>query len=130
MENKKIIAIIDDDDIYQFAATKSITATNLAKRVNLFSDGQEALDYFKEHRDDPEKLPDLIFLDLNMPITDGWQFLEQYALLKPTFNKEIKIYMMSSSLNPDDLIQARNSTEVSDYIVKPIFSDKYHVLLR
>ena len=130
MENKKIIAIIDDDDIYQFAATKSINATNLAKRVNLFSDGQEALDYFKEHRDDPEKLPDLIFLDLNMPITDGWQFLEQYALLKPTFNKEIKIYMMSSSLNPDDLIQARNSTEVSDYIVKPIFSDKYHVLLR
>ena len=130
MENKKIIAIIDDDDIYQFAATKSINATNLAKRVNLFSDGQEALDYFKEHRDDPEKLPDLIFLDLNMPITDGWQFLEQYALLKPTFNKEIKIYMMSSSLNPDDLIQASNSTEVSDYIVKPIFSDKYHVLLR
>ncbi|MGB3151856.1 MAG: response regulator [Maribacter sp.] len=129
MKKINTIAIIDDDDIYQYSAKKNIAATALANKVVSLYDGQEAIEFFTEHLENPEKLPDIVFLDLNMPITDGWQFLEQYAAIQKKIKKDITIYITSSSMNPDDLIQARNISEVSDYIIKPITLDKFKELL-
>lgn len=129
MRKINTVAIIDDDDIYQYSAKKNINATELANNIVSLYDGQEAIEYFSEHLEKPEELPDIVFLDLNMPITDGWQFLEQYAAIRKKIKKDITIYITSSSMNPDDLIHARNISEVSDYIIKPITLGKFKELL-
>ena len=65
----------------------------------------------------------MIFLDVNMPIIDGFQFLEEYNTIKHTINKNIHIYMLSSSLNPEDRVRAKSFSTVLDYHVKPIDLD-------
>jgi CheY-like chemotaxis protein len=59
-----------------------------------------------------------------MPIMDGWQFLEEYILLQPTLGRKIIIYIVSSSISPEDIIRARKITAVTDYIIKPITKEK------
>src|SRR5688500_4357224 len=120
MRKIETIAIVDDDDIYQYTAKRNIEASKLIKTVYVFSDGKEAIDFFLGHVDSPEKLPDVVFLDLAMPIMDGWQFLKNYVLIKPEIGKKITIYIVTSSMNPEDVTRAKSLSEVSDYIIKPI----------
>ena len=74
-------------------------------------------------------LPDIIFLDINMPITDGWGFLEEFHELKKTLGKDIKIYMVSSSIDPRDHNRAKNIPEVTEYMEKPVSMSKFSELL-
>jgi CheY-like chemotaxis protein len=115
-----IICIVDDDNIYQFTTTRTIQTHKLAKKILLFSDGEEALQFLSDNIGNRETLPDIIFLDINMPIMDGWQFLEEYIMIKPKIGKKITIYMISSSVDPVDVERAKKINEISDYIVKPI----------
>jgi len=130
MKKINTVALIDDDDIYQYAAKKTIVATEFVNNIITFSDGQEAIEYFLENHQNTDELPDLIFLDLNMPILDGWQFLEEYTPLISKIKKEIQIYITSSSKNPDDLIKAKNITAVSDYIVKPLSIERFKEIFK
>ena len=66
------------------------------------------------------ELPDVIFLDINMPIMDGFQFMEEYVKIKPELNKKITIYMVSSSVDAVDIERAKSISDISDYIIKPI----------
>ncbi len=120
MKNHYNICIIDDDSIYQYAITKTIKAYNLANNIMVFSDGEEALDFFIRNLDSSENLPDIILLDINMPIMDGFQFMEEYIKIKPRVGKKIMIYMVSSSVDPKDIEKAKRIGEISDYIIKPI----------
>ncbi len=120
------VCIIDDDLIYQFLAKEEITYTNLVSKVMFFDDGAQAIKYITSKLDtsDIALLPDVIFLDINMPIMDGWEFLEAYLPLKPRIGKNIVIYVVSSSIDMRDLDRARNISAVSDYIIKPISSNR------
>ncbi len=121
MKNSYNICIIDDDSIYQFAITKTIEAYNLANDIMVFSDGEEALEFFKQNLDSHKDLPDIILLDINMPIMDGFQFMEEYIeKIKPRIEKEISIYMVSSSVDPSDINKAKRITDICDYLIKPI----------
>ena len=117
---KKNFAIIDDDETTQFVVEITIDNTNLATNIAIFSDGKEAIDYFTVNVNNRENLPDIIFLDLNMPIMDGWQFLDHFAILKPQIEKKITIFITSSSTNKNDIIRAKKYNDVTEYIVKPI----------
>lgn len=70
-------------------------------------------------------LPDIIFLDLSMPVLDGWGVLEEYIKLKPRFGKKITLYIISSSVSPQDHERARHYNDVSDFIIKPMSTDKF-----
>jgi CheY-like chemotaxis protein len=115
-----IICIVDDDDVYQFTVTRTIETNKLAKKILIFSDGEEALNFLSDNIGKNEQLPDVIFLDINMPIMDGWQFLQEYVHIKPRIGKKITIYLVSSSVDPVDLEKASKINEISDYIIKPI----------
>lgn len=65
-------------------------------------------------------MPDVIFLDINMPIMNGWQFLEQFKQIQPKIDKEITIYLVSSSFDDRDINRSKEYTEVTDYIIKPV----------
>ncbi len=131
MENspQPVIAVVDDDTVYQFTASRTLKATKLTDQILQFPNGQEALKFLTNNSADATKLPDIIFLDINMPVTDGWMFLDEFKKLKAEFAKEMRIYMVSSSIDPRDLNRARANTEVSDYVEKPISMTKFTELL-
>lgn len=118
----KSVCIIDDDLIYQFLAKEEIEYTNMVNKIMFFNNGEKALQFIENtlNNDEMDILPDIIFLDINMPVMDGWEFLEAYAQMKPKIEKKIVIYMVSSSIDIRDLDRAKSISEVSDYIIKPI----------
>lgn len=114
------ICIIDDDKIYRFTTEKYIKMLKLANEVTTFSDGEEALDYLRNNASIPANLPDIILLDVNMPIMDGWDFVTEYADLDPRPEKEITIYMVTSSIDDRDRKKAAKISSINDFIIKPI----------
>ncbi|MDY8135109.1 response regulator [Aquimarina sp. 2201CG5-10] len=123
MENKIGLAcIIDDDNIYVNLIKKIIETKQLCQNLLIFENGKEALLYFETllKNLNGESIPEIIFLDLNMPVMDGWEFLESFTQIKNKFGKIITLYIVSSSINPIDMKRARNINSVKDYIIKPI----------
>lgn len=130
MSNIKSICIIDDDEIYQFLIKKQVAVQNLADKVFVFPNGQEAIQYFQKTIANKGELPDIVFLDVNMPIMDGWEFLDEYEKIADQFHKEVKLYMISSSLNESDINRAQKIAQVEEYLVKPISGEKLVSLLQ
>lgn len=127
---KHNICLIDDDNIYQFTARKLVESTGLAKQIQSFYNGHEAINYFKDQKNNnPETLPDVIFLDINMPIMNGWEFLEEYNKLYDNLQKPIVVYVVSSSIDSNDMRRSKEYKPVSDYIVKPIDRIQYKELI-
>lgn len=131
MTNKApIIAIIDDDDIFQLTASRTLKSTQLPDKVLQFENGEDALTFLKDHSNDASLLPDYIFLDINMPLVDGWMFLEDYTNLKQSLQKkDIIIYMVSSSIDPRDLNRAKLNPDIKEYVIKPVTREKFIELL-
>ncbi len=124
ISKRPLIAIIDDDDIQHYLLTRIIDGHNLAESILTFLDGEKALQFLADNSSTNENIPDIIFLDNNMPIMDGWQFLEEYPSLECKIKKKVHIFMASSSVNPEDIERARNINQISGYIEKPITLDK------
>lgn len=122
--NKKIglACIIDDDNMYVNLVKKIVEAKNLCKNLMVFQNGKEALTYFEAILTNLDKktIPDIIFLDLNMPVMDGWEFLENFTKIKNKLEKTITLYIVSSSINPVDIERAKSINTVKDYLIKPV----------
>ncbi len=124
-----VIAVIDDDSVYQFTASRTLKATDLPHQILQFNNGQEALSFLRNSATSTQPLPDIIFLDINMPITDGWAFLDEFHELKAQLPKDIKIYMVSSSIDPRDQNRAKSIPDVTDYMEKPISMSQFSEVL-
>ena len=122
------IGIIDDDTIYHFILTSIINKNKLAESILSFLDGEEAIQYLRDNKTNNEKIPDILFLDVNMPIMDGWMFIEEYARIKKEIIKKTAIFMLSSSVNPIDIERAGKIAEISDYIIKPIKLEEVKII--
>ncbi len=122
LAHKKTACIIDDDLIYVSLVKKIIERKNLCSKLLIFNDGKQSIAYFEALLDDLriEDIPEVIFLDLNMPVMDGWEFIERFKKIKNKFNKDIELYVVSSSINPIDINRAKAFNEVNDYIKKPL----------
>ena len=130
METKTpIIALVDDDKVFQLTASRTIKAAQLSDKILQFDNGEEALEFLRDHARESDTLPDYIFLDINMPFVDGWMFLDDYAHLKTNLSKPIEIYMVSSSIDPRDMDRARQNADVREYIIKPVTREKFIELL-
>jgi CheY-like chemotaxis protein len=130
MPQNHSICIVDDDEVYKFFVKKIIELKGLADNVLTFPDGEEAFNYIKENKGNPDLLPDIIFLDINMPIMDGFLFMEEYTKLKHEINKEIAIYMVTSSIDIIDLERSKKYTEITDFITKPISAEVLEKIIR
>jgi len=123
----KCILIIDDDEPTNFFTRTILEETGYAEHIKTVQSGQEALEYLKksEGRGADENLypsPDLVFLDINMPAMNGWEFLEEYR--KVNVNHRIIIVMLTTSLFPEDKEKAESIPEISGFENKPITPDK------
>ncbi len=118
----ELACIIDDDNIYITLIKKIIKTKKLSKNLLIFNDGKQSIDYFETLLQNlsEDKIPEIIFLDLNMPVMNGWEFLERFTKIKNKFNKVITLYIVSSSINPIDIDRAKNLSSVQDYLIKPV----------
>ncbi|HLP34007.1 MAG TPA: response regulator [Bacteroidia bacterium] len=130
MNHIKTLTLVDDDDIFVFLTKKTIEETKLVELIRVFDNGLDALNFLKENKDNTDALPEIILLDLSMPIMNGWQFLEEFTILNPMIGKTITIYICSSSISPDDVARAKAISEVSDYIIKPVNKEKLIELIK
>jgi len=122
------VCIIDDDPIYVFGTKKIMESLNFCKHFIVHTNGKKAIDYLIPKLLANDTLPDVILLDLNMPIMDGWQVLDE--LVKISSSQRIKIYIVSSSVDSRDLKRAKQYELVCNYIVKPFSLDTVHNLIK
>tara|TARA_R110002167_G_scaffold247308_16_gene452934 strand:- start:274 stop:684 length:411 start_codon:yes stop_codon:yes gene_type:complete len=120
MKNRTV-CIIDDDPIFVYG-TKVLLNYNssFCSNIIVHEDGEEALESITALLKAKQKLPDVIFLDLNMPIMDGWEFLDRFVQL--SLEEKPRIYIVSSSIDPSDLEKAKGYGIVNNFVSKP-FSD-------
>lgn len=124
-----IICLIDDDKIYQFTAKKILESTGLSQNILPFYNGEEAIHFIMAQIQSPELLPDIIFLDINMPVMDGWQFLDAFKKITAQLPKNIIVYMVSSSVDDYDIRKSKEYVEVLDYVIKPINRERFEQLI-
>ncbi|WP_111309510.1 response regulator [Confluentibacter sediminis] len=119
---KKInsVYVIDDDEIYQFTIKKILKSFDLPFEIKSFPDGEEAINFIDDHKNNEAELPDIVFLDINMPIMDGFEFLEEFEKIKSDLCKNTIVHMVSSSVDEVDIERAKKNKNISSYITKPV----------
>jgi len=120
MATYKSVMLIDDNEIDNIINEKIIEANSFADNILVFQTGQEALDFLNTNQNDEDVLPEIVFLDINMPIMDGFQFLEDFEKFSETVLEKCKIIMLSSSISPKDIDRAASSKYVKKYLNKPL----------
>ena len=116
MSNYKTCLLIDDNYIDNFVTRRILEGGNFAEEVIVSQSAADAIDSLRSG----SVKPDVIFLDIRMPVMGGFEFLQEYDKLEIDGKKAIKIFMLSSSLDPTDLKKSSNNKYITQFIHKPI----------
>ncbi len=118
-----LVLLVDDNDTDNFINNRIIELTNFAKRVVVKSSGKSALEYLSDNKDNANELPNIIFLDINMPIVDGFVFLHEFESYPESVKGKCKVAILSSSDNKRDINKIINNDYVVKFITKPLTED-------
>ncbi|WP_426485258.1 response regulator [Flavobacterium sp. 2] len=114
------VMIIDDNLVDLYIISRMITKNNFAKNVLHYTEAQEAMKYLQENQDNISKLPQIIFVDIYMPLMSGFEFLEVYDTLSTTLKNYCKTYIISSTIDNNDIARSSGNKNVVSFHVKPI----------
>ena len=117
------VFIIDDDSIHQRIAQIMIEKHQLFEQYTSFTEAEKAIEFIKNNQDDADKVPDVILLDLNMPVMDGWDFLDAFEKIRHEIDKAIRIYIVTSSVDEKDILKSQTYSSVTGFISKPLSPD-------
>jgi CheY-like chemotaxis protein len=129
----KTVLLIEDDFITRYLNREILKSASFCDNVAEASSGDEALSYIEniEKGDNPmDNLPEAILLDLNIPVMDGWEFIETYGQKFPEFAKKTKIFILSSSSNPEDYQRALKEPNIAAFLSKPLDKDEHFNLIQ
>ena len=129
MKQSTRLAVVDDDEVFQLIIRKQIEMNDLKCEIVQFLNGKDILDFLIENHDNQQDLPDIIMLDVNMPIMDGWEFLDTYRDLSPDIRKKIRLYMVTSSVIQSDIDKAKRDKNILRFISKPISNKQLSEIL-
>jgi len=115
-----LVLLVDDNDTDNFISKRIIEITKFAKRVEVRNSGKSALEYLEKAQANPSELPDVIFLDINMPIVDGFVFLFEFEMFPDNIKNKCKIIILSSSNNKRDIAKIVDNEYVIKFITKPL----------
>lgn len=124
----KSILLVDDDDATNFINRKILSKLKVAEQIHIALNGKEAIEFLQNHNSPGQQeskitTPQLILLDINMPVMDGWEFMEAYHSLSEEKKADVIVVMLSTSGNPDDIKRAESNPEISGYNTKPLHPD-------
>ncbi|MDY0090534.1 MAG: response regulator [Flavobacteriaceae bacterium] len=120
---KKNVLIIDNDPIYRSLIQKLILKSNFSEKIFTANDGNESLNYLLKNQNNPGELPDVILLDIEMPVMNGWDFMDIYQSIKNSVAKKITVFLVSSSISPEDRQKALDYEDISGFYSKPITTE-------
>ena len=120
MAKYKLAMIVDDDEMDRFIIRRTLEDHNFCNQTISATNTESALEYLKANEDNPEELPDIIFLDILMPKKDGFVFLDAFAKMSDNVHKDCKIILVSNSNSIDDLNRANKNAYVSKFLSKPL----------
>ncbi|HTD99464.1 MAG TPA: response regulator [Mucilaginibacter sp.] len=123
------LILIDDDVIYHRIAQVMLKEYGPVDEVVSSTDGKATLQYLIENRANNDNLPDYIFVDINMPVYNGWDFLNGYKKIRKSLQKAIRVYVVSSSIDPNDIKRSKRYAFVKSFIVKPLRREFLQALL-
>jgi len=120
------ILLIDDDNDDNFFHQIVIKKMNITERIEVILDGGEAIEFLTKENKTP---PDLIFLDINMPKMNGWEFLELYKKLSAEHKAKVVVVMLTTSINPDDKKRGEQFSEIIGFNSKPLTEEMIKEIL-
>jgi two-component system, chemotaxis family, chemotaxis protein CheY len=123
LEKMSKVFIIDDDSIHQRIAQIMIEKHQLFDEYTSFTEAERAVAFLMDNKNNHEELPDVILLDLNMPVMDGWDFLDLFEGFRNEIAKVIRIFIVTSSVDEKDIMRAQNYSTVTGFISKPLSPD-------
>lgn len=115
-----LVLLVDDNDTDNFISRRIIEITDFAAHVEIKNSGKSALEYLETNKENNDKLPDYIFLDINMPIVDGFVFLYEFEKFNSSLKDKCKVVILSSSDNKRDIDKIVNNENVIKFITKPL----------
>lgn len=115
-----LVMLVDDNDTDNFISKRIIELTKFAKRIEIKNSGKSALQYLESEKENDINIPDLIFLDINMPIVDGFVFLYEFEKFPDSIKQKSKVIILSSSDNKRDIDRIVNNNYVIKFITKPL----------
>lgn len=114
------VMLVDDNDTDNFISKRIIEITKFSENVIVKNSGKSALDYLHENQESPNSIPDIIFLDINMPIVDGFVFLYEYEKFANSIKDKCRVIILSSSDNKRDIDKIVNNDFVIKFVTKPL----------
>src|ERR1039457_5971497 len=115
-----LLMLVDDDEIDNFVTKKMIDDNGFAKKLIVKLSSEDALNYLKKEQNNPDELPEVILLDILMPVMDGFAFLEEFDKLNEITKKKCKVVLLSTSESFKDLNRANKNKYVSKFLTKPL----------
>ncbi len=119
-----LVMLVDDNDTDNFINKRIIELTKFAPNIEIKNSGKSALEYLEKNKNNNSKLPDLIFLDINMPIVDGFVFLYEFESFPENVKEKCKVVILSSSDNKRDIDKIVNNNYVIKFITKPLTEEE------
>jgi CheY-like chemotaxis protein len=119
----KTILLIDDSQIDNFIHKTVLTKAAIATSIISKSSGQDALDLLHILKENPEEFPEVIFLDITMPVMNGFEFLKEYTKLPQYVKEKCDVFILSSSIDPEDTKRAKACPEVTEHLTKPLSNE-------
>lgn len=124
------ILLIDDDEINNFLSKELITLFHPSTEVFEIANAEDAINFLRENADNIELLPDIILIDINMPLMDGWEFIEQFQQVKNSSLEKIRIFIYTSSVNHTDVSKAMSYPAVVNIYSKPLTQQIFAEILK
>jgi len=119
------LVLIDDEPIFHKIVQMTLKNSSLSNSATYSFDGEIVLDYLEEKHSDSTSLPDYIFIDLYMPCFNGWDFLNRFQTIYQRLKKNIKIYVVTSSIDHRDIERSKLYPFVTTFISKPVMRDVF-----